>query len=233
MKYIAEKERKFEDQLALKIYYADEPAGSASGPGTAERLISVRNKTVLPVGEKIAQEFIIQDRVMAFVMLSGSLNYADSTGFKKRLSKDDALIIENQENPYRNEIQNASNSLDAEFIELGISVKERPKSHIFLGNKGIFSKNALNDYFSGQRPVSTKKRHIQLYRGNFPRGSRLSYPTAYRYNRISVFVIKGEAIIGTVRMTSRDTFFTSGIQLINMEFTEETSFLLFEVDIKI
>lgn len=233
MKYIAEKERKFEDQLALKIYYADEPADPANGQGTGGALISVRNKTVLPVEEKIAQEFSLQDRVMAFVMLSGSLNFTDSTGFKKRLTKDDALIIENQANPYRNIVQNSSTSLDAEFIELSISIKGRPKSHMFLGNKGIFSKNALNDYFSGQRPVSIKKRHIQLYRGNFVRGSRFSYPTAYRYNRISVFVIKGEAMIGTVRMNSRDTLFAIGIQSIEMEFTEETSFLLFEVDIRI
>ncbi|MGA9649169.1 hypothetical protein [Pedobacter sp.] len=128
-------------------------------------------------------------------------------------------------------MQNNSKSIDAEFVEIKTTIVPNAGT-LFLENQNPFRRNALNDFFVAQKYSGKEKRGIQLYRGRFEKGSGFTYPARYKSNYAVVFILKGELLVNGMRMTNRDTVLFSRLEKLDMEFTEETSFLLFEINRK-
>lgn len=231
MKYIAEKDRKFIDKLAVQVYHTLQPINQLVDKDFAGRIITIDEKIILPGTDIIYPKFDSRASIIILIVLSGSIRYSELSGINKKLTKDDAVITENTAAPMYYAIENTSNTNNAQLIEISLSGRSESNTETLLVDYGTFVKNYLNNFFIHNHVSARKTYGFQFFKGVFDRKNGYVYPAHYKRNQIMVLLLKGEALINDRRMCYRDTLLLTDAKKISMDFLQETSFLLFEFNL--
>ena len=217
MKYIPEKERKFTDEIVVKTYQSLTHSDFNLPDDRILAWMTLDQRIVLPVKEKIRRQFSTPGSIIVIVMLAGRLNYTDSFGFKRKLHKGTLLAMSNQDGTYEYLIKNPLSHTDAEFIEIEMDSETTYVGLSYLNEGGLPRKN---DFCRINNPSK-----VNMFAGEFVKGAvyQMQEPSDY----LILFVIRGEAWVNGLSMTTMDTFLIDYQTELNMEFTKDSFVLLF------
>lgn len=229
MKYIAEEDRKFVDQLSVKVYHSLEASSFSVIGGQFAQWIVIDHKIVLPNKEKIPDKHTTPRSMTMLVMLTGILYYSDSLGLSKRMHKDDVLVISNQSGLYQNILKNPSGHTDAEFIEITMPLSVESDNFSYLNRNKQNPKNILYNLLSEVVSQENRNSAIYSYRGDFDRDNHYHYVPKGKQSTLVFFVLKGEVWVNGLSMTTLDTFLTDQDTELKLDFTRATAFLLFDI----
>ncbi|WP_285058449.1 hypothetical protein [Pedobacter ginsengisoli] len=219
MKYIPEPERKFTDEIAVKTYRSLARSDFKWQDGRTWPWMSLDQRIILPVKEKVRREFTTPGTVIVIAMLAGKLNYADSFGFKRKLVKGTLLVMTNQSGRYEYQVKNSLNHTDAEFIEIEMGKGANYDGTSFLQEGGLPDKNIL------YRIISPSP--IKILAGQFDKG--FVHPIPEFLDHMVIFVVWGELWVNGLSMTAKDTVLIECKPGLSLEFTKDSAVMLFKL----
>lgn len=219
MKYIPEPERKFTDEIAVKTYRSLARSDFNWQDGRTWPWMSLDQRTILPVKDRVRREFTTPGSIIVIVMLAGKLNYTDSFGFKRKLVKGTLMVMTNQSGSYEYHVKNSLNHTDAEFIEIEMGTGANYDGISFLREGGLPDSNVLY-HIASPSP-------IKMLAGQFEKG--FVHPVPESADHLAIFVVRGELWVNGLSMTVMDTVLIECKPGLSLEFTKDSAVMLFNL----
>jgi redox-sensitive bicupin YhaK (pirin superfamily) len=227
MKYIAEQSRKFIDMGEVKTYHSIYPVVYPPNQSSWGNIIRFDDKVMLP-GKQETQNFTLSSIHVIRVLINGSAEYYDSTGYGHTLNEQDTLLVNGGKNSLQSTLYNANETDECELLEIWIDADSETKEHRFSPATKNQKEGELYDLMS----MSAQNDHINGYivrklkRGNFAEGTSLRLIRETKEDTLIVFVLSGKLSVNGYTLGFRDAgVFTSENEVL-LQFEKNTDLII-------
>jgi redox-sensitive bicupin YhaK (pirin superfamily) len=230
MKYIAEQDRKFTDMGGIKIYHSIFPVRFSPEDKAWGPVIRFDNKVLLP-GRQEVQHFIGSPVHVLRVVINGSADYFDSSGYRTVLGEQDAFSVNSGKDILSAVLQNNDDQTDTELLEIWMLSSQDERSYQFHSGPAGREKGKFHTVFStddkddNDKPQQKKSLRI----GAFNAGLSQTISNIAEDHQLIFFVFNGEVIANGLQLKYRDSVIFSDVNSIALEFITDTNLFLMEI----
>jgi redox-sensitive bicupin YhaK (pirin superfamily) len=225
MKYLAEQDRKFTDMGGVKIHHSIYPVVYPVGENGWSPVIMFDNKHILAGGQEV-QSFVGSPVLVIRILISGTIAYYDSTGYRTVLTNNDILSVNTGNEVLQSVLNNADEAEDSELIEIWLESGNVNRKYEFHSN---LAKRETGRFYTLTAPEQTEMesegQKVWLGAGSFAQGDNYEIKAQPGGCSVLLFVVTGLVNANTNRLAFRDTAIFCD-EVISLEFESAADIFL-------
>lgn len=227
MKYLAEQCRKFVDMGSIKIHHSIYPVVYPPVKSVWGNIIRFDDKVMLP-GKQEIQNFTASPMHVIRILINGSVEYYDSTGYGHTLNEQDTLLVSVGKNTLQSTLYNANETEESEILEIWIDADSESKGHCFNPVQKNQKEGRLYELMSLSQPQDHVSEQVvrKLKRGNFAAGTSLRLNRETSEDILVVFVLSGQLSANGYTLGFRDTGIFSMENEALLQFEKNTDLII-------
>lgn len=221
MKYVAEQDRKFTDMGGVKIHHSIYPVVYPVGENGWSPVIKFDNKHILAGGQEV-QSFVGSPVLVIRILISGTIAYYDSTGYRTVLTNNDILSVNTGNELLQSVLNNADEAEDSELIEIWLESGNFNRKYEFHSD---LAKRGAGRFCTLTAPEQGERQKIWLRVGSFAQGDSYEINDQPDGCSVLLFVVTGLVNANSNKLAYRDTAFFCG-EAISLEFESAADIFL-------
>ncbi len=226
MKYVAEKNRKFTDMGGVKTYHSLYPVVYPPANTGWGQVIRFDNKMMSPGGQEV-ENYVGAPMQIIRMMLNGSADYFDSSGYRTVLNGHDTLLVNPGTELLQSVIHSSGENDEAEFLEIWLSSAVNDKMYEFHSAP---SQPENGRFYTLMAPetdsVGNRKSWLRI--GTFEARTTFEIEATTPAKNIILFVLNGGLTANGQYLSYRDTAIFSTDNAIKMKFEKPTTLCMLE-----